>query len=148
MNEPEKIAGGRPQAGEETQEIESLLVRLDQPSDVTRALLFCASLVCIGFVAAQNFNVMTTWQTVLNVLSAASFALSMTVVFFQWNFRGNADEVPASGIRAYVAPLKSMPGVRFVRRQRFDRISFALIVLGVILVFVAKIGRFTAETHV
>jgi hypothetical protein len=150
MSEPEKTRDAAPPDAGETQEIESLLVRLDQPSDVSRALLFCASLASLGFVAAQNFNAMSLCQTILNATAAASFALSLAVVFFQWDFRGRntANVAPATGLRAYIAPLKSMPGVRFLRRQRFDRISFALVMLGVVLVFAAKMARFTTETHV
>jgi hypothetical protein len=153
MTEPAKTQADAPPAGGELREIESLLARLDRPSEASRVLLFCASLVAIGFVAAQNFNVMTTAQTVLNACAAAAFVLSMAVVFFQRDFRvaktsDSANASPPMGVRAYLAPLKSLPGIAFVCRQRFDRISFTLIVLGIVLVFAAKIGRFTADTHV
>jgi hypothetical protein len=135
----------------EAQQIEPLLRRLDQPSDVSRSLLFCGSLASIGFVAAQNFDLMTTWQTVLNVLSGGAFALSLAVVFFQWDLRehiASGDAAASTGLRAYVAPIGRLGSVKFLRRQRFDRISFALIVLGVVLVFAAKIYRMSGQTNV
>jgi hypothetical protein len=61
MSESDGSAGEQP-ISREADQIEPLLRRLDQPSDVSRALLFCASLVSIGFVAAQNFDLMTACQ--------------------------------------------------------------------------------------
>jgi hypothetical protein len=151
MSEPEKPSGGEQSAGNEARDIEPLLRRLDQPSDVTRALLFCASLVSIGFVAAQNFELMTGWQAVLNGFAVLSFALSLTVVFLQWDMRPRASSSDASaptGFRAYLAPIMSIGIVKRVCRQRFDRISFAFILIGVILVFAAKIWRMSDQTNV
>jgi hypothetical protein len=87
----------------------------------------------------------------LNGLSVAAFALSLMVVFFQWDMRergGPVDTPAPSGLRGYIAAITATGFVKFLRRQRFDRISFAFILLGIILVFAAKIGRMSVQTHV